>query len=240
MVVIAGATASQDGLEQRLTAAPEPRRPAFAVPAPAPAAVAGAEWAPVRAAAPIRIGPDRAAAPIARLPRRTPEGTTNVVQITDRRRSSTGAWVKVVVPGVPNSISGWVSRRALGSPRPVRTELIVDRARRRAILTRGGRPVFVAPVAVGAPDSPTPPGRFYIRNRLASFASAFYGPLAFGTSARSAVLTDWPGGGFIGIHGTNRPSLIPGAVSHGCIRLRNPDIRRLGRLMPVGTTVTIL
>jgi lipoprotein-anchoring transpeptidase ErfK/SrfK len=71
------------------------------------------------------------------------------------------------------------------------------------------------------------------------YRSAFYGPLAFGTSARSPVLTDWPGGGFVGIHGTNQPKLIPGRVSHGCIRMRNPDIERLGRLMPVGTAITI-
>jgi lipoprotein-anchoring transpeptidase ErfK/SrfK len=74
---------------------------------------------------------------------------------------------------------------------------------------------------------------------LTRYRSPFYGPLAFGTSARSSVLTDWPGGGFIGIHGTDAPELIPGRVSHGCIRLRNDDILRLGRLMPVGTPVTI-
>jgi lipoprotein-anchoring transpeptidase ErfK/SrfK len=74
---------------------------------------------------------------------------------------------------------------------------------------------------------------------LTRYRSPFYGPLAFGTSARSSVLTDWPGGGFIGIHGTNAPELLPGRVSHGCIRLRNEDILQLGRLMPVGTPVTI-
>jgi lipoprotein-anchoring transpeptidase ErfK/SrfK len=71
------------------------------------------------------------------------------------------------------------------------------------------------------------------------FGDPFYGPVAFGTSARSEVLTDWPGGGFIGIHGTNEPQLIPGRISHGCIRLRNSDILRLSRLMPVGTPLTI-
>ncbi len=54
---------------------------------------------------------------------------------------------------------------------------------------------------------------------LYGFDAPVYGPLAFGTSARSAVLTDWPGGGFIGIHGTNEPELLPGRVSHGCVRL---------------------
>ena len=66
-----------------------------------------------------------------------------------------------------------------------------------------------------------------------------YGPIAFGTNARSTFLTDWPGGGYIGIHGTNAPELLPGRVSHGCVRMRNEDILALSRLMPVGTPVTI-
>jgi lipoprotein-anchoring transpeptidase ErfK/SrfK len=86
---------------------------------------------------------------------------------------------------------------------------------------------------------PTPRGTFYVRNRLERYASPTYGPLAFGTSARSETLTDWPAGGFVGIHGTNRPDLIPGRVSHGCIRMRNADILALGRLMPIGTPVVI-
>lgn len=70
-------------------------------------------------------------------------------------------------------------------------------------------------------------------------ADPFYGPLAFGTSARSAVLTDWPGGGFVGIHRTNQPQILPGRVSHGCIRMPSASILRLAQLMPVGTPLTI-
>jgi hypothetical protein len=96
-----------------------------------------------------------------------------------------------------------------------------------------------APVGVGRPGSPTPRGTFLVRNRLRRYRSRRYGPVAFGTSARSPTMTDWPGDGFIGIHGTDRPDLIPGRVSHGCVRLRNPDILSLARLMPVGTLVDI-
>jgi lipoprotein-anchoring transpeptidase ErfK/SrfK len=60
-----------------------------------------------------------------------------------------------------------------------------------------------------------------------------------GTAAYSNVLTDWPGGGVIGMHGTDEPRLIPGRPSHGCIRLRNPDITRLYALTPIGTPVSI-
>jgi lipoprotein-anchoring transpeptidase ErfK/SrfK len=43
----------------------------------------------------------------------------------------------------------------------------------------------------------------------------------------------------IGIHGTNEPSLIPGRPSHGCIRVQNPAVRILWRLMPIGTPLLI-
>ncbi|HEY8763118.1 MAG TPA: L,D-transpeptidase, partial [Solirubrobacteraceae bacterium] len=65
-----------------------------------------------------------------------------------------------------------------------------------------------------------------------------YGPVAFGSSDYS-VLSDWPGGGVIGIHGTNEPFLIPGRPSHGCIRVQNPAVAQLWRLMPIGTPLLI-
>jgi L,D-transpeptidase catalytic domain len=70
-------------------------------------------------------------------------------------------------------------------------------------------------------------------------ALPFYGPIAFGTSGRSYVRTDWPGGGFIGIYGTSLPELLPGRVSNGCIRLRNEDVVRLAAMLPIGTPVTV-
>ena len=54
-----------------------------------------------------------------------------------------------------------------------------------------------------------------------------YGPGAVGISAFSPVLLNWPQGGPIAIHGTNQPGMIGFAVSHGCLRVRNPDIRKL-------------
>lgn len=102
------------------------------------------------------------------------------------------------------------------------------------------RKVWQSRIGVGAPSTPTPRGRFWIRTRLRNLGgSAIYGPWAFGTGAYS-VLSEWPGGGVIGIHGTNQPELIPGRPSHGCIRVTNRDIRRLVRLMPIGTPVRIL
>jgi hypothetical protein len=41
------------------------------------------------------------------------------------------------------------------------------------------------------------------------------------------------------IHGTNQPQTVGRAVSHGCVRMRNPDIAELYAMVPVGTPVYI-
>jgi hypothetical protein len=187
----------------------------------------------------VRSAPRRTSAAIAKLARWTPEGTTNLVLTLDGRRTRRGVWIRVRLPVLPANRTGWVQRKALSDWKEVRTRLIVDRRRLTATLYKRGKVVFRAPVGVGQSHWPTPRGEFYIRNQLYGFGNPVYGPIAFGTSARSAVLTDWPGGGFIGIHGTNEPGILPGRVSHGCIRMRNGNILRLARLMPVGTPLTI-
>ena len=196
-------------------------------------------WAPVVRATVAHARPDRAAPPVGTLSTETAERTTNLVMVVGHRRSHGRLWLRVRLPVLPNNTLGWVERSALGGNQFVHTHLVIDLERLSATLSVDGREVFAAPIGVGESYWPTPKGEFYIRNKLTRFASPFYGPIAFGTSARSEVLTDWPNGGFVGIHGTSQPELIPGQVSHGCIRLRNPDIVRLARLMPVGTPVTI-
>jgi lipoprotein-anchoring transpeptidase ErfK/SrfK len=175
----------------------------------------------------------------ARVRARTPEHTVNIVLVTNTAVHRGRLWARVRLPVLPNGTQGWVPRAALGGYTFVDTHLVVRLRHRQMTLFRAGRAIFRAPVGIGAPGTPTPRGQFYIRDRLRGYASAFYGPIAFGTSARSAVLTEWPAGGFIGIHGTNHPHLIPGRPSHGCIRMRNRDLVRLARLMPVGTPVSI-
>jgi lipoprotein-anchoring transpeptidase ErfK/SrfK len=200
-----------------------------------------ARWAPVRVGATARRAPDRRAAPVARVATTTPEDTTNIVVVLGRRVDRDGRlWVRVRLASLPNGRTGWLPRSALGGYGTVQTRLVVDLRRLTATLLRRGRPIFRARVGVGQRRWPTPRGEFYVRNRLTRFAGPTYGPLAFGTSARSTHLTDWPDGGFIGIHGTDQPQLIPGRISHGCIRMRNADIVALARLMPIGTPLTIV
>jgi hypothetical protein len=221
---------------------PGPADPAFLVGRPAKLADRphSSWWAPVRHGAIARRAPPPSAEPVALVRARTPEGTRNVVQVLGRERGRSGAlWVQVRLPSGTREVTGWLDRGDLSGYGFVNTRLIVDRRRLRATLLRGGRPVFGTVVGVGQPSSPTPAGEFYVRNRLTRYRSPAYGPIAFGTSARSTAVTDWPGGGFVGIHGTDRPELLPGRVSHGCIRMPNRAIRRLDELMPIGTPITI-
>ena len=227
---------------QQAPALPASPEPALRVPSPVRLRRSAevAQWASVRQAVSVRASPSSRARVVSHLARATPEGTTNIVLVLRRATDRAGRlWVRARLPVLPNGRTGWVPRRALGVYGIVDTHLVVDVERLTATLLRDERPILRAPIGVGRPEWPTPKGEFYIRNRLTRYKSPFYGPLAFGTSARSNVLTDWPGGGFIGIHGTDAPELLPGRVSHGCIRLRNQDILELARLMPVGTPVTI-
>jgi lipoprotein-anchoring transpeptidase ErfK/SrfK len=233
-----GATASFDAAAAALRGSP---RPAFRPGRPAllPADETRARYAAVLRTAAARAQPDLDARVVTGLPRRTTDDTDNIVLVLGEQRHAGVSWVHVRLSVLPNGRTGWVPRTSLGGYRFVHTHLVVDRARLTAALYYDGREIFRAPVGIGTDAAPTPSGEFYVRDKLTAFANPFYGPVAFGTSARSAVLTDWPDGGVVGIHGTNQPELIPGRVSHGCIRLRNRDILRLSRLMPVGTPLTV-
>jgi lipoprotein-anchoring transpeptidase ErfK/SrfK len=114
---------------------------------------------------------------------------------------------------------------------------VVDRAARHLTLYRSGHAIYTAPVGVGKPSTPTPPGHFWITEEFPS-DNPFYGPWAFGTSDY-AQDTDFPDGSIVGLHGTNEPSLIPGDPSHGCIRLHNSDIVALSHIVTIGTPLLV-
>jgi lipoprotein-anchoring transpeptidase ErfK/SrfK len=145
----------------------------------------------------------------------------------------------VQVPRRPNGITGWVSARQV-DVELVTTRILVDLSRRQVTLFRAGRKVLSATAAIGSPATPTPTGRFYVNQRLIpTVKTGPFGPGAVGISAFSDVLTGWTQGGPIAIHGTNAPWSIGKAVSNGCIRVRNPVLRRLFAQALNGTPVVI-
>jgi hypothetical protein len=199
-----------------------------------------AHWAVLMRPAFVHAKPGLASRVITKLPTGTTDGTQNDVLVLSRTDiSPRQSWYQVRLPILPNNTIGYIRTRDLSPLYSVNTHLYINRTALTATLKRNGQVVFTTRVGVGKSFWPTPRGEFYVRDKLTNFGNPFYGPVAFGISARSAVLTDWPGGGYVGIHGTNEPQLIPGHISHGCIRLRNPAILALARLMKVGTPVSI-
>ena len=188
----------------------------------------------------VRAAPEADAATVGRLKTRTFFGTAELALVLGTTTADGGRWSYVRYPGLGQR-TGWVPSRVLGPPASVNTLLVIDRRRTVVRLFKHGRVVFRAPVGVGARQSPTPAGRYYVRERVVPPSSdSIYGVLAFGLSAYSRFRTDWPGGGQVGLHGTNEPDLIPGHISNGCIRLKNRAVARLDRLMPIGTPVRIV
>jgi hypothetical protein len=193
------------------------------------------------ASAPVRRQASPSAPRVARLHYRTEDGPLETyLALESVVDAAQRTWVRIRLPGRPNGLTGWVDRDALGPLFEVTTMLRVDRQALRATLYKGGKQIWSSRIGVGKRSTPTPAGHFWIRSRLKALGNGTsYGPWAFGTSAYS-VLSDWPGGGVVGIHGTNEPGLIPGRPSHGCVRVPNAKIVQLARLMPVGTPVLIV
>jgi hypothetical protein len=197
-------------------------------------------WGYPQGEAIVRDAPSPRAKGIGRLRFLTGDRQAEVYLALEATTLPSGArWIRIEMPGRPNGRTGWVPAAALGTLHTVRGYLLVDRARMRATLFRDGRRVFSAPVGIGKPSTPTPAGEFYVMEKLVTIGSPAYGPYALGTSAYAPTLSEWPGGGVVGIHGTNEPGLVPGRPSHGCIRMRNGDISRLWRMVAVGTPIEI-
>jgi L,D-transpeptidase catalytic domain len=199
-----------------------------------------AHWAHPQRRAAVRRWPSQSSPRVARIHYLTEDGFPEVYPILrsfrDRRG---GSWLRIRIPMRPNGRTGWVRDSALGPLYLVQTRLVVDRRWLRATLYRSGRRIWRSPIGVGKAGTPTPAGEFWIREKFTvANPGGPYGPRAFGTGAYSR-LSDWPGGGVIGIHGTNQPHLIPGRPSHGCIRVPNRAISRLYRLMPIGTPMQV-
>jgi lipoprotein-anchoring transpeptidase ErfK/SrfK len=150
-------------------------------------------------------------------------------------------WVNVDAPVRPNGSSGWVRKDNVVLSW-TDYALRLDLSDRKLTVGLRGQQTWSAPVAVGEPATPTPVGEFYLAELVKlPDPGGTYGPYAFGLSAFSEVLEQFNGGEpIIGLHGTNHPDLIGGAVSNGCIRMSNDDVSRLAAQVPLGTPITIV
>jgi lipoprotein-anchoring transpeptidase ErfK/SrfK len=123
---------------------------------------------------------------------------------------------------------------------PAERRIVVSIPERKLALIEDGRVLKLFPVAVGTRGTPSPTGRFKIINRVVS--PAYYHEGKVVPPGRSNPLGNrWMGlnkKGY-GIHGTNVPSSIGKAASHGCIRMAKRDVEELFEIVRVGDVVEI-
>ena len=175
---------------------------------------------------------------VARLGPRTRFGSPRTLSVLAR----SGRWLEVATGGLPGRY-GWVSADAAGltfSITPL--SITVNLGAKMLELRSGTRVVRRFHVGVGAPDSPTPIGRFTITDELRGVSySPAYGCCIIALSARQTRLpAGWTGGDQIAIHGTNEPATVGRAASAGCIHARDDDLRYLMEHVPLGTPVTVV
>lgn len=162
---------------------------------------------------------------------------TNTVFYSDEQRNG---WVKVLLPVRPNGSTGWVKATDVRLV-PSRFRIEVDLSDHELTVHDGNGVYLEDTVAVGAPETPTPIGEFYLRVLLkAPDPTTVYGPYAFGLSSHSETLAEFNGGDAeVGIHGNNDASVLGKDVSHGCVRMSNEAITKLAASVPLGTPVEV-
>lgn len=183
----------------------------------------------------LREGPSDGAGLVKRVGWKTEWGSHRVLAVEDTHEG----WAAVPTPLLPNGQLAWVrldrhSFRAQWTPYSVS----VDLSERRAALLRGNRVLRSFSVTVGAPGSETPIGRFAVTDSFEGGLNPAYGCCAIALTAHQPNLpSGWLGGNRIAIHGTSGPLGV--ALSHGCVRAADADVRALVKRLPAGTPVTI-
>jgi lipoprotein-anchoring transpeptidase ErfK/SrfK len=153
--------------------------------------------------------------------------------------SRDGRWGRVEIPYVWPRRHGWIALRGL-SRRTTDVEVHVDLSDRRITVSKSGRVRFTMPAAIGSATSPTPPGEYFVTDRIA-FSGGYLGTFAFGISGIQPKLPPgWSGGNQLAIHGTNNPSSIGTPASAGCLRVSERSLDRLKPLLRLGTPVIVV
>lgn len=228
-----GPRAKADLRPSPAVSAPSPPTAAAPVVRPRPGETLGARI--VRRTA-VLARPSSGSRVLFRVGRRTEFDSPSVMAVMRQR----GRWLGVAWPDLPNGAVGWVRQDQVELLREL-WRIDVDLSDRRAILRRKGMRVRSFPVAIGAPGTSTPPGRYGVTDRLTTGdAGSTYGCCVLALSGRQPnVRQDWPGGDRLAIHGTNAPASIGQATSAGCPRASEEAMRLLIAKVPLGTQVVI-
>jgi lipoprotein-anchoring transpeptidase ErfK/SrfK len=183
----------------------------------------------------LRARPGGQGRVLARVDARTEFGSPQTLSVVLRK----GPWLAVRSSELGNRQLGWIRADAI---RPLKrtSRIEVDLSDRTLTLSERGIVRRREAVAVGSPESPTPPGTFYVTDKLAGAEfGPYYGCCILALSGRQPNLPEgWSGGDRLAIHGTPTPDFGQ-AVTNGCLHLPQESLERLMREVPLGTSVDI-
>jgi lipoprotein-anchoring transpeptidase ErfK/SrfK len=156
-----------------------------------------------------------------------------------------GAWLGISTVSRRNGALGWIRKTPARRLTTTRLLAEVDLSERRVRVTRGAEHLMSAPVAIGAPRSPSPMVPTSVAKRIAVTPNSAYSGRGYGPMI--VALRLWqpfpsherPFGGIMAFHGTDNPRSIGTASSGGCFRMSNADVVRLSRFIGAGTPVII-
>lgn len=145
-------------------------------------------------------------------------------------------WRRAAAAALIAAAEAWAQEAPSDSQR----RILISIPDRQLAVVEGNRILKTYRVAVGAPRSPSPAGKFRVVTRVVN--PTWYPP--------GKVVPPGPGNPLgprwigldrkgYGIHGTNSPNSIGGAKSRGCIRMRNADVVELFEWVKLGDAVEL-
>jgi lipoprotein-anchoring transpeptidase ErfK/SrfK len=201
----------------------------------------------------VRAEPNAAAPMLATLGPVTGYGFATTLLVDSGQAASSPGWVPVLIPfQKPNSTLGWVPAEEVALTETT-YEIEISLSRHELVLLNAGEPVLSTAVILGTPETPTPPGRFYVTDPLncntesvpgypIAQCSSAYGAFAIGISGLSEALDSFDGTiPQLAVHGTDLPPTELGKdLSNGCVRIPNDVVLQMAQTIPLlGVPVTI-
>jgi lipoprotein-anchoring transpeptidase ErfK/SrfK len=125
--------------------------------------------------------------------------------------------------------------------------LVLNLKEKQVYVYKGDKVLSKYPVAIGKKGWETPVGEWYVMEKITNpgWTSFKDGKTKIKPGANNPLGERWigfwtDGQDVIGFHGTPNPESIGKAVSHGCVRMHNRDVKALFPLVKVGTTVKVV
>lgn len=143
------------------------------------------------------------------------------------------------------SIAGTINNTSPPVSASDTTQVVVDLSDRRVYVFRYDEVIASYPIAIGKKGWETPTGNFQVIHK--EHHPIWRHPITdaiFDGGTNSPLGDRWigfwsDGRNEIGFHGTPDVDLVGAAVSHGCLRMRNPDVRMLYSQVSLNTPVLV-